>query len=97
MADNLNRNIDKAADKAKEFVDKGKDKAEEWTLTGPVDGTDEKGQTFHHEGDMRGIPDSNPSHQPNDDDQCDKGDTEVKTTPSGVQVVVPCQAANNEH
>jgi hypothetical protein len=42
---------------------------------------------------VKGIPTTNPAHHPGDDNgQCDKGDTEVKTTPSGTQVNVPCQA-----
>jgi hypothetical protein len=44
--------------------------------------------------DVVGIPDSNPVKQPEDGDGvCWKGETVVKTTPSGKQVNVPCQAA----
>ena len=43
--------------------------------------------------DVVGIPDSNPSKHPeNGDGVCDKGETVIKTTPSGKQVNVPCQA-----
>lgn len=46
--------------------------------------------------DIKGIPSSNPSHDDgNGDDVCDKGETVIKTTPSGVQVRVPCQAAGH--
>ncbi|MBI2723753.1 MAG: hypothetical protein HYX50_01700 [Chloroflexi bacterium] len=46
------------------------------------------------DGEVHGIPSTNPSHQDGDgDDVCEKGETEVKTTPSGTQVRVPCQAA----
>ncbi len=42
---------------------------------------------------IKGIPDSNPVKQPEDGDGvCEKGETVVKTTPSGVQVAVPCNA-----
>jgi hypothetical protein len=44
---------------------------------------------------VEGIPSSNPAHHPDDDGECDHGDTDVKTTPSGTQVNVPCQAADN--
>jgi len=50
-----------------------------------------------HDDDVHGIPTSNPSHRPDDGDgECEKGETAVKTTPSGTQVNVPCQAAE-EH
>jgi hypothetical protein len=43
-----------------------------------------------------GIPDSNPSHQPEDGDGvCEKGETVVKITPSGNHVTVPCQTTNH--
>ena len=46
---------------------------------------------------VQGIPTDNPQHHPADDDGvCDKGETIVKTVPSGVAVNVPCQAAK-EH
>ena len=46
--------------------------------------------------DVVGIPDSNPvKHPANDDGVCDKGETVIKTTPSGKQVNVPCQAVKN--
>jgi hypothetical protein len=47
-----------------------------------------------------GIPDDNPSKSPEDGDGvCEKGETVIKTTPSGKQVVVPCQAdkSNKTH
>jgi hypothetical protein len=44
--------------------------------------------------DVHGIPDDNPSHEPNDDDDCEKGETEIRTRPSDTQVNVPCHAAN---
>lgn len=40
-----------------------------------------------------GIPDENPNFEPeNGDGTCEKGETVVKTTPSGKQVNVPCHA-----
>lgn len=43
--------------------------------------------------DIVGIPEDNPSHQPDDGDGlCEKGETIVKTTPSGNEVRVPCNA-----
>jgi outer membrane biosynthesis protein TonB len=46
--------------------------------------------------DVAGIPDSNPVKQPEDGDGvCEKGETVIKTTPSGKQVNVPCQAAKD--
>ncbi len=45
--------------------------------------------------DVVGIPDSNPVKQPeNGDGVCQKGETVVKTTPSGRQVNVPCNAVD---
>ena len=45
-----------------------------------------------------GIPDDNPSHHPEDGDgECEKGETVIKTTPSGKRVNVPCQAAEHGH
>lgn len=44
--------------------------------------------------DIKGIPTSNPSHGDGDvdgDGACDKGETVIKTTPSGIKVRVPCQ------
>jgi len=47
--------------------------------------------------DVVGIPDDNPVKQPEDGDGvCEKGETVIKTTPSGKQVNVPCQAVK-EH
>jgi hypothetical protein len=43
--------------------------------------------------DIVGIPEDNPNHQPDDgDDVCDKGETDIKITPSENQVNVPCHA-----
>ena len=48
------------------------------------------------EDDTRGIPDSNPSKHPEDGDGvCEKGETVVKTTPSGNKVTVPCHAGDD--
>ena len=44
--------------------------------------------------DIHGIPDANPSYEPNDDEDCEKGETEINTTPSGTEVSVPCHAAD---
>jgi len=56
---------------------------------------DEDGATYegNSERDVVGIPEDNPDHQQdNGDGHCDKGETAVKTTPSGNEVRVPCQA-----
>jgi hypothetical protein len=46
--------------------------------------------------DIRGIPTDNPNHVDDDgDDECEKGEAAIKTTPSGNQVRVPCHAAEN--
>jgi hypothetical protein len=43
----------------------------------------------------KGIPTTNPNHQPEaTPGSCHKGETAIKTTPSGAQVSVPCQAAD---
>ena len=56
------------------------------------DGDDEEGPR-----DVVGIPDDNPSKQPEDGDGvCEKGETVIKTTPSGKQVNVPCQAVKED-
>ena len=45
---------------------------------------------------IKGIPTDNPNHHPdNGDGVCEKGETAIKTTPSGVKVNVPCQAAGH--
>lgn len=45
---------------------------------------------------VQGIPTENPQHHPADDDGiCEKGETIVKTVPSGVAVNVPCQTAKD--
>jgi hypothetical protein len=44
---------------------------------------------------VEGIPTENPQHQPAAAGTCDKGETIVKTTPSGVAVNVPCQTAED--
>ena len=47
-------------------------------------------------GAIRGIPTTNPAHDMAETPgACERGDTAVKTTPSGVQVNVPCQAIHN--
>ncbi len=41
--------------------------------------------------DVHGIPAGNPNHHPDDGDGvCEKGETIIKTTPSGNKVNVPC-------
>jgi hypothetical protein len=45
---------------------------------------------------VEGIPTANAQHHPADDNGvCDKGETIVKTVPSGVAVNVPCQAGED--
>jgi segregation and condensation protein B len=46
--------------------------------------------------DVHGIPDDNPAKEPNDDDECEKGETDIKTTPSGTRVMVPCHVVDDE-
>jgi len=58
------------------------------TATPEADDGDETGPR-----DIAGIPDSNPVKSPEDGDgECEKGETVVKTNPSGKRVTVPCQA-----
>jgi len=61
----------------------------------PGDATAEASRTPKAEGTRRaiqGIPTDNPNHQPEaTPGVCNKGETVVKTTPSGEQVSVPCQ------
>ena len=46
--------------------------------------------------DVVGIPDDNPSHQPDDGDGvCEKGETVIKITPSGNLVNVPCHSVEH--
>ena len=45
--------------------------------------------------DVTGIPDDNPNFAPDDDGDCEHGETRVKTTPGGHQVNVPCHAAEH--
>jgi hypothetical protein len=60
------------------------------TATGEEDSATYEGNS---ERDVVGIPEDNPEHQQdNGDGDCDKGETAVKTTPSGNEVRVPCQA-----
>jgi hypothetical protein len=48
-----------------------------------------------HDCDIKGIPSTNPNHHPEaTPGVCQKGETVIKTTPSGEQVNVPCQAAD---
>jgi len=59
---------------------------------------DELEEDAHGDGDdVHGIPDDNPSHEPDAGGDCEKGETAIKTTPSGNEVMVPCHAADNEH
>lgn len=70
--------------------------AEEGTPTPTATAADED----HGPRDVVGIPDDNPSKRPEDGDGvCEKGETVIKTTPSGKQVTVPCQAdkSNKTH
>jgi hypothetical protein len=47
----------------------------------------------NHDCDIKGIPSTNPNHQPEaTPGVCNKGETVIKTTPSGEQVNVPCHA-----
>ena len=49
--------------------------------------------------DVRGIPTTNPHFAPAAEGTCEKGQSAVKTTPSGIMVNVPCQAIDhgNKH
>ena len=42
---------------------------------------------------IKGIPTTNPHFIPDVDGTCTSGETAIKTTPSGIQVNVPCHAA----
>jgi len=60
---------------------------------GETDGEVEDGDDEDAPREIVGIPDENPNFEPeNGDGTCDKGETVVKTTPSGKQVNVPCHA-----
>jgi hypothetical protein len=66
---------------------------------GDTDDTDGDTETEIEDGDedapreIVGIPDENPNFEPeNGDGTCNKGETVVKTTPSGKQVNVPCHS-----
>ena len=65
-------------------------------VTETPEATGTPGATETPEGGQRdvvGIPEDNPSHQPDDGDGvCEKGETTVKTTPSGNLVSVPCHS-----
>jgi hypothetical protein len=43
--------------------------------------------------DVHGIPDSNPVYQPTDG-HCDKHESDIKITPSGNRVNVPCHVVD---
>ena len=45
--------------------------------------------------DVRGIPTDNPNFTPEANGTCEKGESAVKTTPSGIMVNVPCQAIDH--
>jgi hypothetical protein len=61
----------------------------------PDDGDDE-GEDEDGQREIGGIPQSNPNFvDENGDGECEKGEAVVKTTPSGRQVRVPCQAAKD--
>ncbi len=45
--------------------------------------------------DVRGIPTTNPHFEPAAEGTCEKGQSAVKTTPSGIMVNVPCQALDH--
>ena len=61
------------------------------------DADDEAEQGESGQRDVVGIPKDNPVHQPAaTPEACEKGETVIKTTPSGKQVNVPCQAVK-EH
>ena len=45
--------------------------------------------------DVRGIPTTNPNFEPAAEGTCEKGQSAVKTTPSGIMVNVPCQALDH--
>jgi hypothetical protein len=65
------------------------------TATPEADPDDEDG-TGPRE--VKGIPTTNPvKTDDNGDGVCDKGETVIKTTPSGQQVRVPCQAVDKTH
>lgn len=55
------------------------------------------GDENSHQDEVHGIPADNPSHQPDAGGACDKGETAVMTTPGGIEVTVPCHAADGEH
>jgi hypothetical protein len=56
------------------------------------DGAANDEESDHDDADIRGIPDANPSHESNDDGDCEKGETEIETTPSDTEVNIPCHS-----
>ena len=46
--------------------------------------------------DTQGIPDDNPVFEENDDDECEKHESEVKTTPGGNDVMTPCKEDDSD-
>jgi glucose/arabinose dehydrogenase len=47
--------------------------------------------------DVHGIPEEHPVFTPDDDGECEKHESAIKTTPSGTMVRVPCHAADKKH
>ncbi|MEX2225605.1 MAG: hypothetical protein WEB52_04045 [Dehalococcoidia bacterium] len=66
------------------------------TATGtPDDGDDGDGEG-EGQREIGGIPEDHPVFVPDEDGECEKHETRVKTTPSGRQVRVPCHAAGGD-
>lgn len=42
------------------------------------------------------FPDGNPVFEPDEDGDCEKHESDIETTPSGNEVMVPCHAADDE-
>lgn len=74
-------------------VDEDDDETEDGVDETETDGEVEDGEDEDLPREIVGIPDENPNFEPeNGDGTCEKGETVVKTTPSGKQVNVPCHA-----
>ncbi|MDI6857659.1 MAG: hypothetical protein QME71_05020 [Dehalococcoidia bacterium] len=74
-------------------VDEDADETEDGVDETETDGEVEDGEDEDLPRETVGIPDENPNFGPeNGDGTCEKGETVVKTTPSGKQVNVPCHA-----
>lgn len=65
------------------------------TTTASAEESDHGNGPRNDDCDVRGIPTTNPHFKPEANGTCEKGESAVKTTPSGIMVNVPCQALDH--